>query len=479
MDVSMLLLLLAAAQTIDLGSRREVFVDRHLVERLEGARFHLHEPRDEGPVLKFDKPWEGPFSAYVTVVRDGARLRAYYRGQPTRGADGKKDEVTCVAESEDGRTWTKPAAGLFEVAGSRENNVILAGQPPFSHNFTPFVDAKPGVPPEQRWKALAGLHETGLRAFASADGLRWRPLREEPVLAKPQVPFPYMFDSQNVAFWSPSEGRYACYFRVFKDKLRRICRTTSEDFLAWSAPELMEYAGPDGKPAPVDQLYTNQTAPYFRAPHLYVATAARFMEGRQVLSDAEARALGVDPFYFKDASDAVLLTTRGGASYDRTFLESFIRPGIGARNWVSRTNYPALNVVQTGETEMSVFVNQDHAQATAHLRRYSLRLDGFASLRAPFEGGELVTRAITFAGKRLHLNFATSAAGSIRVAIQDPAGKPYPGFSIADSLESIGNEIERAARWKSGADVSSLAGKPVRLRIVMKDADLYALRFGD
>jgi hypothetical protein len=241
----------------------------------------------------------------------------------------------------------------------------------------------------------------------------------------------------------------------------------------------MEYRGPDGKPAQVDQLYTNQTAPYFRAPHLYVATAARFMEGRQVLSTDEARALGVDPLYFKDASDAVLLTTRGGSTYDRTFLESFIRPGIGARNWVSRTNYPALNVVQTGEAEMSVFVNQDYAQPTAHLRRYSLRLDGFASLRAPFEGGELVTRPFTFSGKRLFLNLATSAAGGIRIAIQDPDGKPYPGFSLPESVESIGNEIERAARWKSGPDVSALAGKSVRLRVVMKDADLYALRFGE
>jgi hypothetical protein len=474
-----LLLALAAAQTVDLGSRRELMVDRFLVERLDGARFQLHEPRDEGPAFAFDRPWEGAFSAYVTVVRDGGRLRAYYRGRPTRGADGEKDEVTCVAESEDGRAWTKPSLGLFEVAGSRENNVVLSGRPPFSHNFSPFLDAKPGEPAERRWKALAGLAESGLAAFVSADGLRWRPLRDQPVLAKAQVPFPYMFDSQNVAFWSESEGRYVCCFRVFKDKLRRICRTTSGDFLSWSAPELMEYRGPDGRPVAPDQLYTNQTAPYFRAPHLYVATAARFMEGRQVLGADEARALGVDPLYFKDASDAVLLTTRGGAVYDRTFLESFIRPGIGARNWVSRTNYPALNVVQTGEAEMSVFVNQDYAQATAHLRRYSLRLDGFASVRAGFEGGELVTRPFTFQGKRLYLNFATSAAGSLRIAIQDPAGKPYAGFSLPDSVETIGNEIERAARWKAGADVSALAGKPVRLRVVLKDADLYAFRFGD
>jgi hypothetical protein len=39
-----------------------------------------------------------------------------------------------------------------------------------------------------------------------------------------------------------------------------------------------------------------------------------------------------------------------------------------------------------------------------------------------------------------------------------------------------GDELDAAAIWKS-ADVSSLAGKPVRLRVVLKDADVYALRF--
>ena len=37
----MILLLLAVAQTLDLGSRRELFVDAYLVDRLEGARLHL------------------------------------------------------------------------------------------------------------------------------------------------------------------------------------------------------------------------------------------------------------------------------------------------------------------------------------------------------------------------------------------------------------------------------------------------------
>jgi hypothetical protein len=196
-----------------------------------------------------------------------------------------------------------------------------------------------------------------------------------------------------------------------------------------------------------------------------------------VLTTEEARAIGVDPGYFQDASDAVLLSTRGGSIYDRTFLESFLRPGLGMENWTSRTNYPALNLVQTGPAEMSFYVNRNYGQTTARIARYSLRLDGFAALHAGYEGGAMLTRPVRFASKELQINYATSAAGGIRVEIQDEDGAPIPGFALEDAREVIGDQIERVVAWKLGADVSALAGRAVRLRFVLKDGDLYSFRF--
>lgn len=463
-------------EAIAIGTRRELLVDYHLIDSLQGVRLVLHSPHDEGSVLQFDRPWEGPFCGYCTVIHDADTYRVYYRGLPSAGKDGSSAEVCCYAESPDGIHWTKPTLGLFEVAGTRENNVILADAAPVTHNFSPLLDPRPDVPSDQRYKALGGTMESGLIAHASPDGIHWRRLADQAVLPVAAVPFAYMFDSQNVAFWSESEGLYVCYFRVFQDDVRRICRTTSPDFLHWSAPVLMEYRRRDGQ-VPLEHLYTNQTHPYFRAPHLYVAIAARFLPGRQVISDAEAAALGVNPRYYRDTSDAVFLTTRGGPWYDREFSRGFIRPGIGLSNWVSRTNYPALNVVQTGPTEMSVYVNQDYAQATAHLRRYSLRLDGFASAQADGDGGLLVTRPLRFTGQQLAINFATSAAGGVRVEFQRPDGTPIPGFTREDAVEQIGNEIERIVSWRAGSDLSALDGQPIRICFLLRDADLYAFQF--
>jgi hypothetical protein len=201
------------------------------------------------------------------------------------------------------------------------------------------------------------------------------------------------------------------------------------------------------------------------------------MPGREVVSKEQAAKLGIVGNYFSDLSDACFMTTRGGNHYDRTFMESFVRPGQGDSNWVSRTNYPALGIVPTGENELSLYVQRHYAQPSHLLQRLTLRPDGFVSINAPYRGGEMITKPLTFSGKKLTLNFATSAAGQIQVEIRDATSQPIPGFTLADCPPFYSDQLEYVVAWKNGSDVSRLAGKPIRLRFAMKDADLYAIRF--
>jgi hypothetical protein len=238
---------------------------------------------------------------------------------------------------------------------------------------------------------------------------------------------------------------------------------------------------------PLEHLYINQTHPYYRAPHLYVALAARFMPGRKVLSDEEGRLYNVGSHqgvgYWHDCSEAVLLTSRGGNRYDRTFMEAFVRPGPDRRNWVSRSNYPALGVVPTGggpggsESEMSFYVMRHNQQPTAHLERFTLRVDGFASLHAPYAGGEMVSKPFRFEGCTLTFNYATGAAGHARVELLDEGQTVIPGYALEDADLLIGDELEGVVSWQGRTDVSRLAGQTVRMRIQLQDADLYSFRF--
>lgn len=461
----------AAAQPTDLGTRRELFVDHHLIQSLHGAGLKLQSPLERGIAFRFDRAHEGAFCAYVSIVTlPGGGFRAYYRGLPSAGKDGAMDEVTAYAESRDGVTWTKPT-----------ENVVLQRAAPVTHNLSVFIDTRPGVPADERWKAIGGLRQSGLIRYVSPDGLSWKKyLDGTPML--PPVPN-YRYDSQNLAFWSEAERRYVCYFRTFKEvsagagRVRWIARASSADFRTWTEEGDMTFRTATGETATPEHLYTNQTGPYPRAPHLYVAIAARFFPKRKVLTDDESRAIKVSPTYSNDISDNIFMTSRGGTVYDRTFMEGFVRPGLGLENWTSRTNYPALNVIQTSPAEMSFFVQRGYGQPGHHLARYTLRLDGFASLHAGHAGGEMLSRPIRFSGRELEINYATSAAGSLRFELQDEVGRTLPGYSLAESREIIGDQIARVVAWNQGTSVAALADRPVRLRVALKDADLFSFRF--
>ncbi len=441
----------AASQVLPIGSRLEPFVDDYLLGRMEGVSLRLHAPHPREKVLAFGRPWEGASSTYATVFCDEGRFRLYYRGSPSQG----EPQVTCYAESDDGVSWVRPSLGLCDFDGARDNNIVWSGAG--SHNFAPFRDANPAAPAAQRYKALAGEPP---QALVSPDGLRWRELRPEPVLTQGA------FDSQNVAFWDSARRCYAAYYRVYREGghsgERTIARSTSVDFVHWSAPQMIDLGA-----APPEHLYTNAAAPYARAPHLLLAIPMRFLPQRQVVRDHPS--LGV--------SDAVLMSSRDGVRFQRTFLEAFVRPGRDRFNWTARSNMVAWGLLQTAPDELSIYVSRHYGHPTAHLQRCALRMDGFASIHAPYQGGQLVTKLLTFAGDELVLNYATSAAGGIRVELLESDGRPMPGFSLAEGQEMVGDEIEGLVAWNGGASLSALAGRPVRLRLVMRDADLFSLRF--
>ena len=219
-----------APERIDIGSRRELFVDDFLVEQIVGASLTMHRPTAREVAIVHDVPWEGNTCFYHTVFQDGDLYRMYYRGSHYTPEAGKLiHEVTCCAESDDGITWRRPDVGLFEFEGSKKNNIVWQG--PGAHDFAVCKDAIPNCREDQKYKSLA-RGEGGLFAFASADGLRWRPLSDDPVITEGA------FDSQNLGFWDAERGCYVEFHRHFRmhgeEKVRDIMTCTSDDFLSWS-----------------------------------------------------------------------------------------------------------------------------------------------------------------------------------------------------------------------------------------------------
>jgi len=447
---------------VDIGSRLELFVDRYLVESMNNVEFQLQHPQ-QAPSSE-----SSPRGFYMTIIKDGDLYRAYYRDRDPSYIEprysGDPGEITRYAESHDGIEWTYPDLGLFEVEGSEHSNVVMADAPPYTHNFSPFLDARPGVDPKQRYKALAGHpghpkenRSEGMHAFVSADGIVWEKLGEEEVIPY-NKDWGHAFDSQNVAFWSEVEEQYVCYFRTWDTKhgrLRTISRTTSPDFVNWSEPVVMDVN------LPGEHLYTSQTQPYFRAPHIYIALPSRYTAGRVGAKSADS---------MKGSTDILFMAKRAGDNtYERLFTEAFLRPGMKASRWESRANYVAQNVVSTGEGEMSIYHHLGY--------RYTLRTDGFISVHAGAEEGDMLTMPIIFDGEQLIVNYSTSAAGSLRVEIQNADGTPVPGFELEKSTFAVGDTIDGVMSWEGSPDLARLAGTPVRLRFVLEECDVFSFRF--
>jgi hypothetical protein len=126
---------------------------------------------------------------------------------------------------------------------------------------------------------------------------------------------------------------------------------------------------------------------------------------------------------------------------------------------------------------MSLYFVEGYRTDDVRIRRGVLREDGLVSVHARFDGGQFVTRPLVFAGNTLTLNCSTSAAGSVRVELQDFQGHPISGYALGDCEEIYGDELARIVSWNNYADVSSLAGRTIRLRLELRDADLFSLRF--
>ena len=473
---------------LEIGSQREIFVDRYLIDQLDGCHLQLHRPQPAEIVLRHDRPWEKRLHYALNVHYDGQRYRMYYSA----------NNLLCYAESWDGIHFIKPQLGLVELDGSRENNLVgTTGGQPIVDQTMPlpevFLDRRPGVSAEERFKAYSLIHEdrsgATMGGWVSKNGWSYRAVQQQPLL---QADVRGAYDGWDTMFWSEVENCYVTYFRYryFKPVaddvgIRAVARMTSKDFFHWSRVTPMHFD--DRGPEPPHHIYNNQTEPYFRAPHIYLATPARLMEGRRALTGKQAEAANFDLTHefpggrddlYRDIADTVLFSTRAATTrYDLTFKEALVRPGLGSQNWVNRSNFSVRGIVPTGDREMSIYVNRHAQQKSCHVQRYRIRLDGFASLHAPFAGGEMITKPLTFAGKALELNYATSAAGSLRVEIQDAVGNPLPGYGLGDSENFVGDNVERVVHWNNKSDLQMLAGHPIRLRFVLQDADLYALRF--
>ncbi|MDR2376284.1 MAG: hypothetical protein LBD96_07590 [Treponema sp.] len=510
---------------MNIGGRRELFWDDAFLEECT-AGFRQAIPEKKEVVMVLDRPWEGNTCCYFHAFHDGEKYRMYYRG--SHGIEYKDPKsYICMLTSADGITWERPELGIFDFDGEK-TNIVLQGNrdapgttqqidpgayhPAGEHsklvdNFFVFLDTKPHCPPAERFKAISvgtdpgertprpgswGWEYATLWGYSSPDGLHWTRMPQSPLLTKGG------FDSLNTVRWDSLKNEYRLYYRDFhQDRsrpsgvVRDIRTSTSKDFIQWTESVPLSYGD-----APDEELYTNQILPYYRAPHIIVGFPTRYTERKwepmfEQLPNVEWRrkksALNLREG--TALTDGFFMFSRDGINFHR-WDEPFLRPGLARRhNWVYGDGYQSWGLIETpaedpyAPPEISFFAGEDYKNQdrALSLRRYTVRLDGFAYLHAAREPRTALTRPFVFEGRTLTLNVSTGAAGFIMVEFLSPENELIPGYSGNAGYKMFGDDIALKVLFRRGdsadSDVASLSGKPVRIRFTLSEARLYSMQF--
>ncbi|OGV83602.1 MAG: hypothetical protein A3K19_07815 [Lentisphaerae bacterium RIFOXYB12_FULL_65_16] len=471
---------------INIGNRRELFWDEYLIDTQKTtAQLRLHQPQAREVVIDHNLPWEGDGCDFYCILKDAGLYRLYYLGWEMMNPETTRllprPVVVCYAESQDGRTWTKPDLGICEFEGSTANNIILDKNTAAFDNFSVFKDTNPDCPRSELYKGVGLGGKDYLWCFTSEDGIHFR--KSWPMTNHGK------FDTLNIAFWDKHTNQYICYIRNFHSVpgndlnagIRDVRWMVSRDFKGWTIPVLLDFGGADDYP-----LYTNVVQPYYRADHMYVGFPSRYVEKKQWTSNFDQLAgaaerktrMKLHPRYGLAITDCVFMSSRDGKTWKR-WDEAFMTPGLEhERNWVYGDCYPALGMIETANdltgapNELSMYTFDNHWSRTpAKLRRHTIRVDGFVSYHATYKPCTVATKPFIFEGRSLSINFATSAIGYLKIRL---VGE---GLAL-DSCELFGDSLDRRVVFEAG-DVAALSGKPVTMEITMSDADICSFKFGE
>jgi hypothetical protein len=125
--------------------------------------------------------------------------------------------------------------------------------------------------------------------------------------------------------------------------------------------------------------------------------------------------------------------------------------------------------------EFDLRIAPDQDPRTMAIGLATLRLDGFASVAASYDGGTLTTTPAVFDGDTLSVN-VTADYGRVLVELLDEQGEPLPGHGRADCVPIEVDAVAARVAWSGRTSLRALGGRPVRLRFHLANARLYAYR---
>ena len=512
---------------LDIGSTKQLFIDDYIIESLTNAKQGLNPAvkADHNPILRQERPWEGNVLDVGKVLFDEqdqvfkmwyntgtVRVRTGVLGEPFMAKDkpirsgpawhvlDSEGGFTCFATSEDGIHWERPALGLVEFEGSKENNIIpTRADWPTAPAFLDEREQDPGKR-FKGFKMIGGTQTMGMQynLFFSPDGFNWTPYENNPVIDAPELGR----WAGKFLGWDPIRETYAVtmeasFHRRGPYGRRLIGRAESPDLVHWSEPEIILV--PDEDDFPDTDFYS---MPVIFYEGVYIGLVWVFRTTNTT-------------------HHPELVFSRDGYRYQRNYRQPFIPRG-GARAEFDSNNVHVQDIIVHGDRIFIYYFGSNYRapgtfvelgdKAARYTGLATLPLDGFVSLdggngwvptdtpeeelqhyslwdyfmhisQGPASFSQMVTRPFSFSGSRLYLNLsctplvASPGFPEVRVEVLKPNFKKLPGFTFDDADPITESNLAHAVSWKGNSDVSRLAGQSIKLRFYFKNAKLYSFQF--
>lgn len=476
-----------------------LMADEDLIERSEGAKFHICQMvKESKPVLYPDKLWEGgdgknsrpvhqdPLFGTVLFDPDAKKYVLWYNTcnrllYASASGENRRPQgsTVCMATSADGLNWEKPVVGAVNFENSLENNMIRVQVPPI------LTDHLSGIVPNYVSGATTKLVATmyshfndpvypmGITQMYGDDGINWMPH------FPPTLP---LDGDAHCLMWDPRRQAYLCTTRSYAHGVeirrlqqihgqhqlrnkRHVAIAASSDLVHWTP--MIPILEADEKDPSNAQLYYMYVIPY---GHGYVGIVQLFY--------MDEKNMTYGPL------DMQLVFARNWTDWKRVGDRLPILPRGPAGSWdqshVSLCTNPPF---PEGNRMRFWFGGKDteHWQAgNAALGSATLRRDGFACWEAGVEEACLTTVPfeMTWAAMRMFVNIE-APKGELRMSFVDAeTEKPLDGTAREDCKPVTGDHLRAPFAFgeRRGSFVRH-TGK-VRLKIHLRNARLYSFICG-
>lgn len=472
-------------EVLQAGSDKQLLIDDFVIDEMSGLTRRLHPfvKHPHNPVFQAQVPWEegwaDPFMSTVIYDREQRCFRMWYRCGPRHSLKG-------YAVSEDGVHWQRPDIAATPWQQFDRHNLLgfdghIATWKKPGNNVLFFSEAR-GT---DRFLSLFYQPPTSDYAVSrSTDGVTWRP----PESVR------HAYGDVVSLVHDPGRERFLFFPKYMREHEGFVRRS-------FAATTLKELNSPFTAKIPFLAAHRDDARVADDACRAYGSLLPDTLR----LSEFHSEIYSVTAIPYEGVVVALydlwpVTGTREGP------LDMPMKVSRDMQTW-NEVDYPhrALSIGRFGEWDSGMVyggntmlvvddqirlyylgANMGHCTRilpttkpyhTLGVGLATLRLDGFASLRPDGnQPGEFTTKPLSVAGRRLQINALCRHGGWIKVELLNYHGRPQAGYTLADCDTFDGDSIRHTITWRGVAEIKNVSS-PIRLRVQLRDADVFAFQF--